>query len=944
MSDITRWKGSCVGLLLAGVFQLSTASADGPAPYESHALHDVNDVTESRETSFDLNTAIDLTTVIGDVVDPVRGRQGQMWTYSDSDGRVRVSTDTNATINFNDDLIDGLEIPATFRNWLYWGQTYIKGAANEPARAFILPSTVQLYSYYLDSPTPDNFVDQWPNVSLFFEITVSHVARLEGPTWELLDNITPESVLWMEQSMEGYANLDQWVLIRRVGQVPTRLRRLTENILQIDIPTHVHEFDLSHIPDGDLFRIEYTVIAVVATPADMGGYVYFGDPLEGPGVNGGVVLDMPHQPFEEELPRACNELFDSARYQNNEDGTVTDRYTALMWQRCPVGFDFDDAGTPQDMSDDACNVTATEAARSWRTALQQAETDASAGFDDWRLPNVKELESLTTACSVPAIETRVFPDTPVDNVFWTSTPSHDPRTSDTEIWQVNFASGEIASKRWDRRGYRRLVRDIAATPIEPLPTLTAGRGSVTEGNSGSVQLNIPIALSRPTSSDVTVDYSVSDVYSSATAGVDFEAVSGSAVIPAGATRAEVTVNVIGDTAPEFDETVFLQLSNNSPNVRLRIAASLSEILDDEVVVQFADHPTQVLEGGTGADTEFTVPVLLDRPADTMVTVDYRLEDETGVVGADIAAASGSLIINTGEKAAVITLTTIGDDVMENDETVQLVLSNPTGAKLVAGSGGEMIQAVRIIDDDGVGTYTTFNDTGVLTCATESSAALSCPQPGFANQDGDLGRDADPATNGNADGHAGFSFTKLDRGGFELVNQNGSYFLGPWACVVDEVTGLVWEVKSLNINNPVEDNDLHSDRWTYTWYNSSGVGDGGDAGTENGGSCIDSVNCDTEKYVAAVNAANYCGFSDWRLPTLDELYSIVDFSQPDLRHDTVFFPNLRLGSGSSGRVWSSTPGSESLGSGAAAWVLNEIGVSQSQKQSAGKVRLVRGGSQ
>ena len=143
------------------------------------------------------------------------------------------------------------------------------------------------------------------------------------------------------------------------------------------------------------------------------------------------------------------------------------------------------------------------------------------------------------------------------------------------------------------------------------------------------------------------------------------------------------------------------------------------------------------------------------------------------------------------------------------------------------------------------------------------------------------------------------------------------------------------MKSLNINDPVEDNDLNSARWTYSWYDSSGVGDGGDAGTENGGSCFDNDNCDTEKYVAAVNAANYCGYSDWRLPTLDELYSIVDFTLPDIRQDRVFFPNLRLGVGSDGRIWSSTPGAEGLGSGGTAWVMSEIGVNQTNKQIEGE---------
>ncbi len=943
MSQSTHGNVFATRLLLAGLLLMTKAYADGPRPYETHTVHIVNGVAENQDTSFDLNTEIDLTTDIGNVATPVRDRQGQMWSYADRDGRVRVSLDTNAEHLFDNDIIAGLELPPKHRNALYWGQTFIKGAANQPAKATILPSTVQLNSYHVESGPPANFDKYAPFADLFFEISVSHVARLEGTRWVLLDNITPEPVLAFNKGLVGYANTTQWMGFLAIGDIPTTKRKLNNETWQIDIPVFIHEFDLSHIPEGDLFRIDYAIEATALTPADMGGFIYFADPLKPGGLNGGVVLEMPHQRFEDESPRACPELFDSARYQNNSDGTVTDQYTALTWQRCPVDFVLDDGGTATDMSDDVCNETGAEAIRSWATALQAAEEDTSAGYDNWRLPNVKELESLTTACVVPAIETDVFPDTPVDRGFWTSTPNHDPRTAESAAWQVNFVNGEVASKSRGRRAYQRLLRDSAATPIEPLPMLSAGRGSITEGNSGATQLLIPIALSRPAASDVTVDYSVSGLSGSATAGVDFEGDSGSIVIPAGQTRAEVAVNVIGDSDSEANETLSLQLSNNSANSRLRFATSLSTILDDEAVVQFADQPTQAVEGDAGNDTAFSVPVLLDRPAESTVTVDYRLEGETGVVTSDIAAASGTLTFSVGEKVARIDLTTIGDDVLENDETVQLILTNATGAKLAAGSGGEMTQTVSIMDDDGVAAYTVLNDTGVQTCATQSAASLTCPQPGFANQDGDLGRDADPATNGTADGRAGFSFTKFDDSGVELSNQNGSYFLGPWACVADGVTGLVWEVKSPNINNPVEDNDLHSDRWTYTWYNSSGVGDGGDAGTENGGSCFDSDNCDTEKYVAAVNAANYCGYSDWRLPTIDELHSIVDYSLQRMRHDPIFFPNLRLGTGSGGRVWSSTPGAQSLGS-AAAWTWNEVGISRTPKQSEGQIRLVRGGSQ
>ncbi|MBU6302827.1 MAG: sulfatase-like hydrolase/transferase [Verrucomicrobia bacterium] len=58
-------------------------------------------------------------------------------------------------------------------------------------------------------------------------------------------------------------------------------------------------------------------------------------------------------------------------YTNNGDGTVTDTDTSLMWTQLPGS------------------------ARTWEAALAYTETLATAGYTDWRLPNIKELQTLT---------------------------------------------------------------------------------------------------------------------------------------------------------------------------------------------------------------------------------------------------------------------------------------------------------------------------------------------------------------------------------------------------------------------------------------------------------------------------------------------------------------------------------------------------------------------
>lgn len=156
------------------------------------------------------------------------------------------------------------------------------------------------------------------------------------------------------------------------------------------------------------------------------------------------------------------------------------------------------------------------------------------------------------------------------------------------------------------------------------------------------------------------------------------------------------------------------------------------------------------------------------------------------------------------------------------------------------------------------------------------------------QDAHVGRDA--SVNNDSNGHAGFSFSKVNAKG-EIVSATAT----KWSCVKDNVTGLIWEVKT-------NDNGLHDKDWTYTWYEPDNTKNGNQAGIQNGGQCGSTSRCDTSGYVEAVNSAGWCGFKDWRMPGVNELQSIADmgFSEPAI--DQTYFPNTNP----RGYYWSGTP--------------------------------------
>jgi hypothetical protein len=232
----------------------------------------------------------------------------------------------------------------------------------------------------------------------------------------------------------------------------------------------------------------------------------------------------------------------------------------------------------------------------------------------------------------------------------------------------------------------------------------------------------------------------------------------------------------------------------------------------------------------------------------------------------------------------------------------------------------------------------LNDTGITQCGDGFSNNLECPVESAPNQDAQFGRDV--VLNDDSDGHAGFSFTKISSSGAELPANASS-----WSCVKDNVTGLIWEVKT-------DEFTAHAAISLFSWYDPNPATNGGNEGAkiryDGANIChgwvnvYESEHCNTDSFIKRVNQEGFCGASDWRLPTLDEALSIIDFSGTQKSLDSNYFPSSPI-SISTRAYWTST--TMSYDANFAGYIYEWGGWTNSTVKTAGQtlhVRLVREG--
>ena len=168
----------------------------------------------------------------------------------------------------------------------------------------------------------------------------------------------------------------------------------------------------------------------------------------------------------------------TSRFVDNGDGTITDEMTGLMWQKDPD-----------------------ENEKSWAGALTYADGSTVGGYEDWRLPNILEMESILNYDIAWA-----SPNTQADwleSVGFSTAVEHDRWWSSTTVaetptyaYHMFIHSGGIAVRidsdlktndTWYRailvRGSSDVLRQTGAGPIDGY--------TLVDGEDGQLQTGVP---------------------------------------------------------------------------------------------------------------------------------------------------------------------------------------------------------------------------------------------------------------------------------------------------------------------------------------------------------------------------------------------------------------------------------------------------------------------
>jgi Calx-beta domain/Bacterial Ig domain/RTX calcium-binding nonapeptide repeat (4 copies)/von Willebrand factor type A domain/Bacterial cadherin-like domain len=308
-----------------------------------------------------------------------------------------------------------------------------------------------------------------------------------------------------------------------------------------------------------------------------------------------------------------------------------------------------------------------------------------------------------------------------------------------ETFTVNLSGASANALIVDPQGLGTIMDDGTGTTPDGIPrTDDRPRATINDQvvNEAAGTVTFTVTLNGTATTPVTIDFTTAE--GTAKAGLDYTTTTGTLTFAPGETSKSITVPILDDAVYEGGETFTVNLGNPSSNVVISDPLGLGTIMDDgsgtvpDGVTPDDDRPlvtiNDVLVNEASKSAVFTVT--LSNLSDLPVTVKYTSVNGTAEAGFDYDAVLGTLTFAPGELTKTISVPLKNDTVYESSETFQIVLTDPTNARVTAAGTG----VDPTTDGTGIGTIVDDGTGGPLSPDTPPGIPLDNDKPAFSIND------------------------------------------------------------------------------------------------------------------------------------------------------------------------------------------------------------------
>jgi hypothetical protein len=503
------------------------------------------------------------------------------------------------------------------------------------------------------------------------------------------------------------------------------------------------------------------------------------------------------------------------------------------------------------------------------------------------------------------------------------------------------------------------TKPVSATNI----SLVASTLTINEGKAGERKTDtLKLRLSQVHDSNIVVSYETLD--NTAIAGEKYQATSGSVTFSPGEREKTIAITVIGNEENDQDERFDVALALTSGENSKLLNETATVVIKDDDPEPGVSLEVQRLDVREGVGT-VDVVAILNRGSYQSITATLAFSGLASKAN-DYNVQSEEIVFEPYAKKAHTTITIFEDDIIEGTETIEVAIEKLSNAS----EGDNLALKVLILGD------LKLNDSGVISHYNNGKFDGLVPDGAHPNQDADFGLDQDD-TFKDKNGIYGLFYNKIDDAGNSLPANATAQ-----SCTYDAHTGLTWEVKGdyfhhtflekptveeLEYELLVTGQHYNNRNGRYRWYNGDDTKNGGSRGTVNNNELVAPVfaseacmfpprdhpmhlssvtqkGCTTDFYVLLVKKQSKCGFVDWRLPSINELQTLMVYEGGHRGFDQDYFPDTDESEAYNGNgdfvFLSSTP---SVDNDASVWCMDVSSrrVKLCNKNTAHHVRLVRG---